>query len=120
MSTFSQFGDLDYKFGFNDVGAAAIAAACGMKPQTLSISGEPEFVADAENADGLVASTVVGPDKFTFTMAGYIVDRELFDSASNFTYDGRFFVIKGRKVDVANKEFNKGELSGSSNSLIIS
>jgi len=117
---FTQFGNQDYVFGFSDAGALAIAAAIGLKPQTLSISGEPEFTAEAENSEGLIETTVVGPDKFTFTMAGYIVDRALFDAATNFTYDNKFFVLKGRKVDIANKDYQKGEVSGTSNSLITS
>ena len=117
---FTQHGNQDYIFGFDDADAAAIAAACGMKPQTLSISAEPEFVAEAENSDGLVDCTVVGPDKYAFTMSGYIVDEALFAASASFTYDGKFFVLKGRKVDTANRDFKKGEMSGTSNALIVS
>jgi hypothetical protein len=118
--SFIQKGNQDYTFGFDDAGAAAIAAACGMKPQTLSITKEPEFQAEAENSEGLVESRVIGPDKISFTMSGYIVDKALFDAASDFTYDGNFFVIGGRKIDTANRDYKKGEMSGTSNSLITS
>jgi len=118
MANFTQHGNKDYKFGFQDAGAAAIAAACGLKPQTLSITSEPEFQAQATNADGMTESVVVGPDKMSFTMNGYIVDEELLKAATNFTYDNKYFILAGRKVDTSNTDFTKGEMSGQSYPLI--
>jgi len=118
MSNFTQHGNKDYKFGFQDEGAAAIAAACGLKPQTLSITRDPEFQATAANTDGMTESVVVGPDKIAFTMNGYIVDQELFDAATNFTYDNKYFILTGRKADTSNTDFTKGEMSGTSYPLI--
>lgn len=115
---FTQHGDQTYTFGFQDGAAAVIAATVGLKPQTLSISGEAEFTAEAQNENGEVAAVVVGPDKRSFTMSGYVVDAALLEAAGNFTYDGKFFIITGRKIDTSNSEFTKGEISGTSYSNI--
>lgn len=109
---FTQHGNQDYVFGFDSVEAAAMAAAVGMKPQTLSLNYEPEFQAEALGTTGEVESVVVGPDKVAFTLSGYITDESLFKSADSFEFDGRFFIIQGRKLDSGNTEFKKGELTG--------
>jgi hypothetical protein len=111
---FTQHGDTDYVFGFDSADAAAIAEAIGLKPQTLSLSYEPEFQAEAQDENGEVASVVVGQDKIGFTMSGYIVDEELLKTAEAFEYDGRYYIITGRKLDHANTDFRKGELTGTS------
>ena len=111
---FTQHGDTDYEFGFDSAEASAIAAAVGLKPQTLSLSFEPEFQAEAQDEFGNVASVVVGDDMINFTMAGYVVDEALLKAATNFEFDGRYFIIQGRKLDRANKEFLQGELTGKS------
>lgn len=111
---FTQHGSTSYSFGFNDTEASAIAAACGLKPQTLDISSEPEFQAEAENEDGEVVSKVVGPDKITFTMSGYITDATLFNSAGSFTFRTKKFILTGRKETTGNRDFKKGEMSGES------
>lgn len=111
---FTQHGNQDYVFGFSSPDAATIAAAIGMKPQTLSLSYEPEFQAEAQNQDGEIEAKVVGPDKITFTMSGYVVDEELLKDAGSFEFDGKFFIITGRKLDLSNTDFQKGELTGES------
>ena len=111
---FTQHGSTDYEFGFQSVEAAAIAAAIGLKPQTLSLNFEPEFQAEAMDENGEVASKVVGQDKITFTLSGYIVDAALLAAATSFEYDGRFYIITGRKIDEANTDFKKGEVTGES------
>jgi hypothetical protein len=111
---FTQHGSQDYTFGFDSVDAAAIAAAIGLKPQTLSLSYEPEFTAEAQDEEGETASVVVGQDKISFTMSGYITDEGLLEAAASFEYDGRFYIVMGRKIDHSNTEFRKGELSGTS------
>ena len=109
---FTQHGNLDYTFGFDSVDAAAIAVAIGLKPQTLSLSYEPEFTAQAQDEMGEVASMVVGQDKISFTMSGYITDEDLLKVADAFSYDGRYYVVTGKKIDHSNTEFRKGELTG--------
>ncbi len=109
---FTQHGNQDYVFGFESVEAATLAAAVGMKPQTLSLNYEPEFQAEALGGTGEVESVVVGPDKVSFTLSGYITDEELFKAADSFEFDGRFFIIQGRKLDSGATEFKKGELTG--------
>jgi hypothetical protein len=116
---FTQHGIQDYEFGFQSVAAAAIAAAIGLKPQTLSLSFEPEFQAEAMDENGEVASKVVGQDKVTFTMNGYVTDAALLTAAVSFEYDGRFYIITGRKVDESNTDFKKGEVTGESFAGIV-
>lgn len=118
---FTQYGDNTYRFGFGDAGATAIAAAVGLKPQTLSVSSQPEFTAEAKNEDGLTASFVVGDSKSTFTMSGFIDDVDLFNATgATFTFDGRFYIVTDRKRDVSNTDFEKGEMTGVSYPLIDS
>jgi hypothetical protein len=120
-SNYTQYGDQDYVFGFDDAAASAIAAAIGVKPQTLSVSGTPEFTAEGKNIDGMTEAFVVGDQKFSFTMSGFLVDKALFDAASlSFTYDGRFYIVTDRKRDISNVDFQKAELTGVSFILIES
>lgn len=109
---FEQHGNQDYQFGFHDADAATIADVIGLKPQTLSLSYEPEFVAKALDENGEVASMVVGQDKVNFTMSGYVVDPALLKAATAFEYDGWFLVITSKKYDESNTDFGKGEVSG--------
>lgn len=117
---FTQYGSADYKFSFDDPDASAIAALVGLKPQTLSISGEPEYTAEAKNEDGDTEAFVVGDKKYTFTMQGFVVDRTKLDDPTSFEYDGRFFIVTGHKLDISNTDFQKGELTGVSYPLITS
>lgn len=113
-----QYGSADYVFGFDDPEAEAIAAAVGIKPQTLSVSGEPEFTAEAKNLDGMTEAFVVADKKFTFTMSGFVVDKELVAAGGSFSYDGRFYILTGNKVDISNTDFQKAEVTGMSFPLI--
>ena len=109
---FTQHGPADYKFGFQDAAATLLATATGLKPQSISISSEPEFQAEAQNENGEVAALVVGPPKKSFTMSGYVTDLAAFEAAGDFEYDGNFFIITGRKRDESNQDFMKGEFTG--------
>jgi hypothetical protein len=111
---FTKHGNGDYIFGFNDPSALAIAAAVGVKPQTLSLSFTPEFTAQAENEDAEVDSVVVGADTVDFTLSGYLVDQELFEEGASFEFAGRYFIIMSRKMDLNNKDYCKAELAGKS------
>jgi hypothetical protein len=111
---FTKHGNGDYIFGFNDASALAIAAAVGVKPQTLSLNFTPEFSAQAENEDGEVDSVVVGDDTVDFTLSGYLVDKELFEDGLSFEFAGRYFIVMGRKEDLNNKDYAKAELTGKS------
>ena len=114
----TQHGSEDYVFGFNDGGAATIATAVGLKPQTLSINWEPEFTAEAQDENGKVASFVVADKKGSFTLTGYVVDEEALEAAESFTYGGKYFIVTGYKVDTSNTDFRKGEITGVSYSGI--
>jgi hypothetical protein len=117
---YQQFGDTTYVFGFNDTSAEAIASAIGLKPQTLSISTEPEFTAEAKNEDGETASFVKGADKSTFTMTGFLVNESLLDAATDFTFNSDFYILTNRKIDKSNSDFQKAEITGMSYPLITS
>jgi len=112
--SFQQHGSADYKFAFDDMDAAAIAAAVGVKPQTLSLSYEPEFTAEATDEGGMVAAVAVGEDKINFTLDGYVTDESLIKTGASFEYDGRYFIVMGRKIDTGSTTFKKGQLTGMS------
>jgi hypothetical protein len=118
--SFSQHGSSDYIFAFNDPSALLIAAAVGVKPQTISLAYSPEFVAEAQNDQGQTESVVVGEDMVDFTLSGFLVDDELFKDGVSFEYDGRYFIIYGRKDDQSNRDFRKAELTGKSYKLVTS
>lgn len=109
---FTQHGDQTYVFGFNDPAAEAIAAAVGIKPQTLRIGSEPEFTAEAKDESGMTAAYVVGDDKHTFAMEGYVVDVDLFKAASSFEFDSKTFIINKKDRDTSNQDFQKGSFEG--------
>jgi hypothetical protein len=116
---YDQYGDTSYSFGLDD-DSSALAASLGLKPQTASESGEPEFIAEARDEDGMVATKVVADDMHTLTLSGFIVDEALFDAATTFTYNDRFYVITGRKKDESNVDFVKGEITATHNPEITS
>jgi hypothetical protein len=117
--SFTQFGDAKFKFGYTVGGsdsateAAAIETATGLAPAELSISSEPEFIAEAEGADGTIEGLAVAQDKFSFTLDGLVTDRAKFEEEGlDFTYDGKFFIITGRSGNKGSKTFQKGQLTG--------
>lgn len=110
---FRKFGDGSYRFGIDSVEAAEIKALVGLTPQKISFQGEPEFVAEAMDEEGLVAAMAVAQDKKTFTMEGYITDLALFEATgAAFEFDGRYYVVTGRNRDAAPREYEKGTLTG--------
>lgn len=108
-------GDNTFVFAWDDTDADAIALATGLRPQTLKIASAPEFVAKAEDEDGLAAASAVAPDARTATMTGYVVDKTKFESAASFTFETRYYVITGRNMDVEAKEYRKGEFTAEQN-----
>lgn len=116
-----QHGSQQYKFGFDDPAVAAIAAAIGLKPQTASISVEPEFQAEAKNENGQTDGVMVGDPKYNCTLSGYITDDDLFDGQGTaFALNGRFYIVTSRKKDTSNVDFKKGEVQAVSYPLITS
>ncbi len=110
---FQKFGDGSYRFSLDSVEAAAIKAAVGLTPQKISFQGEPEFMAEAIDEEGLVAAMAVAQDKKTFTMEGYITDLALFEATgASFTFDGNFYVVTGRNREAAPREYEKGTMTG--------
>ena len=110
---FTKHGDNSYSFAFEDGDAGALATAQGLKPQTLEVGDEKEFVATAQDEFGETAAVAVsGSEKGSFTMAGFIVDETAFKAAKSFTFDGRYYIITGRKRSRGASEFEKGEFSG--------
>jgi hypothetical protein len=116
---FTQFGEAKYTFALatatetTAVAAAAIEAATGIAPQELQISAEPEFIAEAEGPDGTVEGLAVAQKKRTFTLSGFLTDKEKFDEeGASFTHDGKFFICTGNQLGKNTKEFQKAQLTG--------
>lgn len=118
--SFEQYGDPDYVFGIDDPEALTLASITGLKPETISISSEPEFTAEGKGVDGMTEAFAVGDDKHAFTMSGYLVDEALFKAVKTFQFDDKLFIITGRKVDKSNVAFQKAEFTGVSFSKIES
>ena len=121
---FTQFGLNKYKFSFKGAGTAAVEAAAietatGIAPLTLQISSEPEFIAEAEGSTGSMEAMAVAEDKHSFTLEGYLTDLTKFNEVGlDFTHDGKFFVVTGRTLGKATKEFQKATLTGMSHAGI--
>lgn len=114
-----QFGSQSYKFGFDDPEAEAIADSVGLMPQTLDVQGEPEFTSDAQNLSGMTEARVIGDQKYTFTMSGFVVDRSKLElNGATFNFGGRMYIVESTKFTISNTEFQKGEVTGSSHALI--
>jgi hypothetical protein len=113
-----QYGSQSYKFGFTDAGALAIASAIGLQPQTLTISGDPEFEAEGKNLYAETESYVRGSTKGDFTLEGYVVNPTLFQgvvdgtAAGTFQFQGKNYIVKGGKLTVKNNDFQMGEMTG--------
>jgi hypothetical protein len=117
-ANFQQFGDATYVFGL-DATAVTFAANIGMALETITITGTPEFEAFAKNTQGATAAYVRSTgDKFEFTAAGYMVSESTFDSSTNFTYAGHFFIINRREKAGSNVDFRKCTLGGVSYPLV--
>lgn len=110
---YTKFGEQEFIFGFDDPDAEAIAAAIGMRPMTLKIGSTPEFEAEGKNEDGETVCYVVGPDKNTFTLSGYVVNKELFNATgASFDFEGKKFIVNSKSRDLSSTDLQKGELSG--------
>jgi hypothetical protein len=117
-TTYEKFGDQNYRFGIDDPNALTLVD--GMAVESLNIEGTPEFESEAKNAEGMTASYVRGKDKYSFTASGYLIDEAAFDAVTNFTFQGRFFIINKRSKNHSNTDFTKCEISGVSYFLITS
>jgi len=120
---FTQFSNgTPIVFGFDDPNAEALATSIGIRPQSLSITAEPEFTAEAKNEDGETISAVVGADKYSFTMSGYLEDEALFAAASSFNFEAdgatRLFIVMNRKTDKSSTDFQKAEITGMAYPLV--
>jgi hypothetical protein len=118
---FTQHGATKYSFAFKTatettaVAAAAIEAATGIAPQELEISGEPEFVAEAEGPDGTVEAVAVAAVKRAFTLSGFLTNKETFDEeGTTFEHDGKTFIVMNRQIMKAAKGFQKAQMTGMS------
>jgi hypothetical protein len=116
---FSQYsGGTTIIFGFDDSAASTLAAAIGLLPQNLKITGTPEFSASAKNEDGEIINYVQGPDQFAFSMEGFLENQTLFGAAKNFTFSiygvNRLFIINSKEVTKVNVDYQKCTISGMS------
>lgn len=109
-------------FGFDDANATTLADSIGIRPQSLSLTAEPEFTAEAKNEDGETISFVRGADKYSFTLSGFLQDEVLFRDVKSFNFEAdgvsRLFIVNSRKVDKANTDFQKAEIQGMAYPLV--
>jgi hypothetical protein len=114
-TNFDQFGDTSYVFGIADANTDIVA---GMALEQITITGTPEFEAQAKNSQGMTASYVRGKDKYEFSANGFLTDEAAFDAVNNFTYQGHFFIINKREKADSNVDFRKCNISGVAFALI--
>lgn len=113
-----QYGNQNYKFGFNDPAALAIASSIGLQPRTLTISKDPEFEAEGKNLYAETDAYVRGSPKGDFTIEGYITNPTLFANvikgvtAGTFQFESENYIVKGGKKTVKFDEFQMGEMAG--------
>lgn len=118
-----QYGDQNYKFGFNDAEASAIAAIVGLTPQEVSISEEPEVESEGKDAfNRTVAYVVDDQGKKTLTLNGYVSNSTLFDAAKGktFTYGGKVYICRTAERGVKKDDFQMGTVTALNFSKITS
>lgn len=115
-----KFGNNTYKFGWEDFDASQIAAACGIKPQKLSLSGESEFTSEGIGEGGLVEAFVVGDEKQSFTLEGFLVDRTKLKAGVAFMFDDKAFIITAPGMDLESRSFQAAKCTGVAYSKITS
>ena len=63
----------------------------------------------------------MAPDKRTYTLTGFIVDLDKFNTAGlTFEFDSKFYIVMGRQRTVATKDYEKGQLTGESYDAVTS
>lgn len=118
-----QFGDTNYKFGFNDADAQAIAAVVGLTPQEGNFSEEPEVEAEGKDINSRTVSFVVDDQgKKTLSMNGYVSNATLFKAAKGktFTYDNSVYIVRTAERTLKATEFQMGTISAVSYPKITS
>jgi hypothetical protein len=114
-----QFGNEKFEFGVRDPNALTLIDGCAV--ESIELKGEPEVYATAKDAQGNTAAVVVSqPNKYklTATVSGYVVDKALFNAVSNFTFQGRFYIIKSRSQTSNNEDFARCNIEAESFFLI--
>lgn len=109
-----QFGDSNYKFGFNDSDAAAIAATIGLTPQEGTFSEEPEVEAEGKDTNNRTTAFVIDDQgKKTLTLNGYVSNANLFKAAKGktFTYDNALYIVRTAERGVKSSDFTMGTVS---------
>lgn len=108
-----QFGDTNYKFGFNDSDAQAIAAIVGLTPQEGTFSEEPEVEAEGKDLNNRTVSYVVDDaGKKTLSMNGYVSNAVLFAAAKGktFNYGGAVYIVRSAERTLKSSEFQMGTI----------
>jgi hypothetical protein len=118
-----QYGDQNYKFGFTDAEASAIAAIIGLVPQEGTISIEPEVTAEGKDLfNRTVAFVVDDQGKKSFQLSGYVSNGALFAAAmgQTFTYGGLVYICTNRETTVKKDDFLMGSVTAVNFSKITS
>ncbi len=109
-----QFGNTDYKFGFNDNDALAIAAIVGLTPQEGTFSEEPEVESEGKDLNNRTVSYVIDDEgKKTLSMNGYVSNSTLFAAAKGktFTYGGKIYIVRTAEKTLKSSEFTMGTIN---------
>ena len=113
-----QYGET-YEFGVKSSDAPTIA---GLNVTKISVQSMPEVVAKSQNGEGKTDSKVVDdPAKFDIKVkvTGRITDLEAFqDSAADFTWRGRYFVIEGKDEPRDKGAYVEASMDAESNYLV--
>lgn len=112
MPTYTRYGAGEYTFGAEGLTVG------GMSIESFNTDLTPEFEASAKGPDGTIKAFVRGPDMANFSASGYLIDEAAFDALSDFTFGGRFFIVKKKGKARTNTDFKKATLEAVSYSNI--
>jgi hypothetical protein len=118
-----QYGDQNYKFGFTDAEASAIAAIIGLTPQEGSYDKEPEVEAKGLDLFGRTVAFVVDDQGAkTLQLSGYVSNAALFAAAmgQTFNYKGLVHICTKAAETVKKDDFLMGSVTALNFSKITS
>lgn len=102
--------DADYIHGLPEE-VITVLEDLGMAITSFKPEREPEYMSEAEGPRGLMAAIARSKEKITVQASGYIIDKDAFEEATDFTFDERLFIIGKKGNEFLHKGFAKADMT---------
>jgi hypothetical protein len=105
-----------YVYGLADQEEALdIATECGVVPQTMKLTGDPEINVEAKDTVGETAALALSRQKkLAFELSGYLEDAAKAEANPQFSFRGRFFIGMSFEISYDAANFAMGTIRGMS------